>query len=282
MFQQYLRVTILVVGTFFTATAFGQEPTVDQVYREAQSGNLAEAQAMMAQVLRAHPNSAKAHFVNAELLARQGRLADADVELRAAERLEPGLPFTTPQAVQELHRRVASGQGTASRTSPSSVAPYGGPIPARSTGGGIPWLTVLLVAGVALVVYFVFRSLRRGSATSVPVGSTGYNAAQPMQGPNAARPMQGPGYAPQAPMGGMGSGILGGLATGAAVGAGVVAGEALAHRFSDRHNDTGSSAGVADATPSADSLGGNDFGIADASSWDDNLGGGGGSGSDWS
>ena len=79
----------------------------------------------------------------------------------------------------------------------------------------------------------------------------------------------------------MGSGILGGLATGAAVGAGVVAGEALAHRFSDRHQDSGSmSPGVADTTPSADSLGGNDFGIADASSWDDNLGGGGGS--DWS
>jgi hypothetical protein len=82
-------------------------------------------------------------------------------------------------------------------------------------------------------------------------------------------------------MGGMGSGILGGLATGAAVGAGVVAGEALAHRFSDSHHDTCSmSPAAADATPAADSLGGNDFGIADASSWDDNLGGGGGS--DWS
>jgi hypothetical protein len=226
---------------------------------------------MMAGVLRAHPNSAKAHFVNAELLARLGRLGDAEAELRAAERLEPGLPFATPQAVQELHRRVASPSRTVSSASTSGVGAYGGRTVAPAIGGGIPWGTLLLVGGLGFVVYFGFQALRRRSSAYQAAGSGGYNASSPMQGP---------GFGPQAPTGGMGSGILGGLATGAAVGAGMVAGEALAHRFTEGHQNTGWSPGTSDRTPVADSMGGNDFGIADSSSWDDNLGSGGGS--DWS
>ncbi|HTT39312.1 MAG TPA: tetratricopeptide repeat protein, partial [Burkholderiales bacterium] len=50
--------------------AVAAEPTIHQVYQAADAGNYREAQAMMDQVLRDHPNSAKAHFVEAELLAR--------------------------------------------------------------------------------------------------------------------------------------------------------------------------------------------------------------------
>jgi Flp pilus assembly protein TadD len=53
---------------------------------------------MMQQVLVAHPNSAKAHFVQAELSARQGNLARAQEELTTAEKLAPGLPFAKPES----------------------------------------------------------------------------------------------------------------------------------------------------------------------------------------
>ena len=271
MSHNFLRCIVLAVAVVTSGYAFAQEATIDQIYREAQSGNLAEAQAMMAGVLHAHPNSAKAHFVSAELLTRQGRLADADIELRAAERLEPGLPFTTPQAVQELRRRIG-----APRSAVSGVAANDSPRGtfAPSTGAGVPWFMLLVLAGIALLVFFGMQALRRRSAASQPPGNSGYATDTPMQGS---------GVAPRSPMGGgMGSGILGGLATGAAVGAGMVAGEALAHRFSEGHHDTSaSSSGVGAGTAGAsDSMGGNDFGVADNSSWDDNLGGGGGS--DWS
>jgi Tfp pilus assembly protein PilF len=82
--------------------AWAQDATVQQVYQAAEAGKLIEAQAMMDKVLQAHPNSGKAHFVKAELLARQGKNAEAAKELATAERLAPGLPFAKPQAVQKL------------------------------------------------------------------------------------------------------------------------------------------------------------------------------------
>ena len=56
----------------FGLTLAQAEPTLTQVYDTAQAGRLEEAQVMMQQVLVAHPGSAKAHFVQAELSARQG------------------------------------------------------------------------------------------------------------------------------------------------------------------------------------------------------------------
>src|SRR6266581_5885929 len=105
-----VSVVFLAVASFVAAGAAAQEPTLHQVYQAAQSGNFAEAQRMMDQVLRDHPNSAKAHYVEAELLAKQGHLANAEVELNTAERLAPGLPFASAQAVHELKSRIVASQ----------------------------------------------------------------------------------------------------------------------------------------------------------------------------
>ena len=208
-----IGVAALAVAAFMIGPALAQEPTLSQVYQAAESGNIAQAQRMMDEVLRAHPNSAKAHFVEAELLAKQGRLAAAEAELSTAERLDPGLPFAKPQAVQELKRRVASSSGL-------------GMAPARTSG--IPWTTLLLGAGLVALIIVVVRAMRRQTSTSLPAGS-GYGAPASAQ-PYASGPV-GPGGG-----GGIGSGILGGLATGAALGAGMVAGEALAHRLGGGHS----------------------------------------------
>ena len=45
-----------------------ESPTLDQVYQAAHAGRMEEAERMMDKVLKEHPNSAKAHFVEAELL----------------------------------------------------------------------------------------------------------------------------------------------------------------------------------------------------------------------
>ena len=86
----------------------GDSPTLDQVYQATQAGKMNEAQSMMGRVLIEHPNSAKAHFVEAELFAAQGKMGSAEEELRTAERLEPGLSFANPQAVQDLKNRIAT------------------------------------------------------------------------------------------------------------------------------------------------------------------------------
>jgi predicted aspartyl protease len=82
------------------------DPTMHQVYEAAQSGHLDQAQKMMAQVLRDHPRSGKAHYVEAELYAKQGNYTAARDELSQAEQLDPGLPFAKPAAVQDLKAKL--------------------------------------------------------------------------------------------------------------------------------------------------------------------------------
>ena len=239
--------------------AVAAEPTLHQVSQAAEAGNYGEAQAMMGQVLRAHPNSARAHFVEAQLLVKQGRLAEAPVELANAERLNPTLSFARQGAVDELKAMLAN-----SRT----LRPAKTAMAVSSINSNFLTGTLLPGAAVLGAMIWFFRSRNRNR--SAPLASVG--AMGPMPAYGAA------GVGSIAPaMGGAGVGILGGLATGAAVGAGMIAGEALMHRVMD-----GGHSGVfdqaANVTDNLDAarassgydMGGNDFGVADASSsWDD-------------
>ena len=237
-------------------------PTLDQVYQAAHAGKMDEAQRMMDKVLKEHPDSAKAHFVEAELLAKQGKMGNAEEELKNAERLKPDLSFAKPQAVQDLKNRIAA---THRVSQP--------PVSSNQTepSNSFPWGMLLLGVGVIALIVFIMRAMNSRNPATFPS-----NYQPGMQNGSASpMPMQpyGGGMAPMGPAGGgIGSGIMGGLATGAAVGVGMVAGEALAHHFMDGgHNEAGNVAPVADSWGnSSNNMGGSDFGIADNSSWDDN------------
>jgi uncharacterized protein len=239
------------------------DPTVDQIYAAAKAGHLDQAQQMITQVLADHPTSGRAHFVQAELYAREGKAALARSELAAAEQLKPGLPFANPAAVQELKAQIGLRTGVMTPTVIRSE-----PAAAR-----FPWGTLLIFAAVIAVLFMVFR--RRNTYPQYPAG----------MGPGAGTPGYGPGGYGPAPMGGggIGSGIAGGLASGLAVGAGVVAGEELAHHFLDGGRSGGviPPAEAGDAGFSNNDMGGSDFGMSDpGGGWDDS--GGGGGGGDWS
>ena len=67
LFQSALR-CLLLAGLLNAGLVMAQqEPTMSQIYSTAQAGKLDQAQVMLQQVLVAHPKSAKAHFVQAEL-----------------------------------------------------------------------------------------------------------------------------------------------------------------------------------------------------------------------
>lgn len=284
--RSLIRLAILSVAVLSVAPTYAAEDsTVHQVYLAAEAGRFEEAQAMMDKVLIDHPNSGKAHFVEAELLAKQGRIAQAQAELATAERLAPGLTFAKPLAVQHLRTRLATPVSTARANAPA----YMQQAPAASS---VPWGLVL--GGVALIA-FIWLAVRFMSQRAAPnyapgavgpgsmgpggMGNHGFGASAggaPYAGGGAqAAPMMGPSG------GGMGSGLMGSLATGAALGAGLVAGEALMHRFTDsnRSNNSFDQAPQQrdDRSPAPDDT---DFGVSDNSSWDDG-GSGGGGGDDW-
>lgn len=299
--KKTLGVLLLLATVAFGNATIAAEPTLHDVYQAANAGKLDDAQRMMREVLQAHPQSAKAHYVEAELLAKQGKRQQAAAELATAERLAPGLPFANAQAVASLRQAVGR-QATTSAPPASPVPALATPVGSANPVGqaaGMPWgmLLIVLAAVAAFIVWASRRMTRRnaeGASTgAVPAGS-GYAQPYPPAAPAGMPPF--PGGAAAAAEPGLGSRMLGGLATGAAVGAGVVASQALMHRFLDGHKDGSGNANAAgngqnngqnfgsfDDIPSLpstplDNLGGEDFGVADGGSWDD---GGGGGDDDW-
>jgi hypothetical protein len=269
-----LAAAALSIGATFAlgSPSFAQaaDPTMNQIYEAAAGGHLDQAQQMITQVLADHPTSAKAHYVQAELYAKEGKNSLARSELATAERLNPGLSSFSPRSVQELRSQL----GQNPRSSGAQIVS----IPARPAPG-IPWGGILIGLIVVGILFMLFR--RRTTYSQYPVaGGPGVGGAPGGYGPGGPPP----GYGP-APMGGMGSGIAGGLASGLAVGAGVVAGEELAHHFLDGGRPQGGvipSADAAEPGYSNSDMGGNDFGANDPGSWDDGGGSGGGGGDDWS
>jgi uncharacterized protein len=232
------------------------DPTVHQIYEAASSGRLDQAQQLMDQVLRDHPNSSKAHYVQSELYAREGKPALARAELARAEQLSPGLPNENPRSVAELKTAL----GTLPRTERAFA-------PGAPSAAHFPWSPVLILALAVGVFFMLFRrrtTYGPAAAGGVPPGAPGT-------------------YGPSAPVagGGLGSAVAGGLAGGLAVGAGVVAGEALAHRLldGDRSGAPATLPGDGESAANGD-MGGEDFGVNDGGSWDDGSSGGGG-GDDW-
>ncbi|HEY6484700.1 MAG TPA: tetratricopeptide repeat protein [Steroidobacteraceae bacterium] len=267
MFKTFRTHLVLILALACAGPALAQaDPTLQQIYGAAQTGHLAQAQQMMNQVLRDHPQSAKAHYVAAELYAREGNFPSARQELSTAQTLEPGLAFARPESVQSLERELAN-SGTA-RMLPSYRQQ---PRDSAQVHSAFPWgWALVLVAAIAVL----WALMRRRSATAV-------------YAPNAA-PAAGPGY-PGAPgyggygAPGMGSGIAGGLASGLAVGAGVVAGEELAHHFLDGRGQAPVAPAEADPYSQNPDMGGADFGVSDGGSWDDggSVGGDVSGGDDW-
>ena len=256
--------------------ARADDPSLHEVYQAVHEGRLNDAQSMMTKVLHDHPDSAKAHYVEAEVLARLQRADDAEAELEHADRLAPGLPFAKPEAVRDLRGLIAE-RGRGRALGVDRAAGSMGDV--RTAESAFPWGVVLIILGAGLVLFLFLRARRSAIVPMSGAGSAIGPAGSPYGvSPYGAAPMGG---------GGIGSSIVGGLATGAAVGAGMVAGEALAHEFIGNHDRdrSGSDAGWGDGSRVADNDGGGrDFGVSDSDSWDsgsNDIAGGDGGGGDW-
>jgi tetratricopeptide (TPR) repeat protein len=256
-----LFVGVFAAAVLFTSNAAFAEANLPEVYKAVQSGQIAKADAMMKEVLQNHPNSAKAHYVAAELYAKEGKVEVARNHFITAQNLAPGLPFAQAESVQKLQVQLASTQ----------VAPAATQTPIFSNP--LFWgLIAILVVGVIIVM-----KRRKDQAVQVynapsagypgtPGGPAGYPG-----GPGGPAGPGGPGYPGAPAAGGMGSGLMGSLATGAALGAGMYAGQALASSLMGGHDNGHSNANT---NSNMNQVGGPapldpNFGVRDAGSWDD-------------
>ena len=203
-------------------------PTSQQVETAVQQGHYAQAETMMGEVVAAKPDSAKAHYVYAEILAHNGSFAKAAEETKRARQIDPDLKFTQPEkfkAFEQLLQREQTPAAQPRVTSPT-FTPAAAAAPASEHAGIPGWVWG---GGLALLAFVLWRGFSRSRAMPPGAAAAGIPGAAGAGGP----PYAGPGvpYGTAMPAPSAGSGLLGtGLAVAGGVAGGMLLDEMLHHR----------------------------------------------------
>jgi hypothetical protein len=267
----------------FASAAAWALPSEQDVQNAVKQGQYTQAQSMMAEVVGAKPENAKAHYIYAEVLAHNGVFNKAAEEAAKARQLDPAIKFTDPAKFRSFEETLQREQGAAanrsSRAVPTSTTSR--EVAPASVGGGVPgwvWLVGLVVLG-----YVLFRGFMRSRAAAggVPPAAAGYGPGGMNQGYGPGGPGgMGGGYGPYGPGGAPGVAPRGGslLGTGAAV-AGGVAGGMLLDQMLHRHDGSSGGGGGfisdAQANPAAGELENRSIDFGSGNDWDSGGGGGG-------
>ncbi len=115
------RLLLSLILSLGLAPCAARAATLEQASALMRAGHLVQADHAMAQVLAADPGSARAHYVDARLLAAEGKWPLAEDELERARRLDPTLGFAPSAQVQALANRVLRHQWK----NPAGLAGYG-------------------------------------------------------------------------------------------------------------------------------------------------------------
>ena len=101
-------INLFILAIFLNIPCALAEPTLLEVYRIFEAGQLNKAEEMIKEVLQNHPESAKAYYVASEIYFGEGKLYEARDAFSHAENLSPGLSFAQPESVQILRKRLAA------------------------------------------------------------------------------------------------------------------------------------------------------------------------------
>lgn len=283
------------LGTCALALAL---PAPKDIEAAVKTGQFAQAETLLREVLQEKPNSARAHYELGQVLAHEAKYAEALAELQRAQSIDSGLKFAaSPEKFQQTLDKISAAAfaakatpGTLTTPATSTVAPATAPAPASPA---LNLNYVLLGIGALVLVAFL---IRRSQAQAAPypqpmtnaAGPVGFGAQYAPSGPGyapantpayapARAPGYGPGYGAPAQSGsGIGGAVLGGVA-------GLAAGYALTKAFEGDHHNASSSAATAGPaagnsgyvpfeTPAQPDLGSFDAGAGDG--WDASEGSG--------
>lgn len=161
-----------------SAAAFAV-PTVQQIESAMAQQNWPQAEAGLSEVLQAHPNNARAHYLYSQVLDREGRFGDALAQLQQAKTLDPQIRFTDPGRFAQTEARIrrdaeragdAGGRSTSHAANPfvQQTAPAvqqqsatTSPAQQRHGPGVGMWIGLIVLIGViALVLRWTLRRSR--------------------------------------------------------------------------------------------------------------------------
>jgi hypothetical protein len=159
-----------------SAAAFAAVPSAGQIEQSMTQGNWSQADTQLSEVLQAHPNNAKAHYLYAQVLDREGRASDALAQVQQARTLDPAIKFTDPARFNAMEARIRSdvnrvnssantSNSTSSSTSSSVTRnPFNqGAMAAPEKHGpstGMWVLLAVLFVGIALVLRWGLKRAR--------------------------------------------------------------------------------------------------------------------------
>jgi len=152
--------------------AFAAAPSVNDVEAAIARGDMGQAQTMLDQVIAAHPKSARAQYLDAQVLERNHRYADALSHINTARSLDPSIGFTDRSRFEAVERRIAAEAGQAtSRQGQVSTSPTTSQNTAMAVSPGVAaapavhhgpstmlWIILLLVViGIVVVIRWGMR-----------------------------------------------------------------------------------------------------------------------------
>lgn len=115
------RLSLSLFLSVMLALCTAHAATLDQAAALLRDGQLERADHAIAQVLAAQPDSARAHYLDARLLAAEGKWPLAERELERARRLDPTLGFAPRPQVRALANEVLQHRWK----NPKGLAGYG-------------------------------------------------------------------------------------------------------------------------------------------------------------
>ena len=234
----------LVAASFavLTCSAFAL-PTIGEVQSEIGKGHYARAEEMTREVVAAKPDSARARYVHAEILAHNQRFAQAAEEAAQARKLDPGLSFTDPEKFRNFTQLLARQQSQGTVSSAPAAAVYkpdqfAGAAPANH-GGGLPAWAWAGVAGLLAMLAWRALGARQQARPQWPPAMPAAAGPLPTGGAAGAAGFSGYAPAPAPPAtAAAGNGLWG---TGMALAGGVAAGM-LAEKLFEGQRESGGAA----------------------------------------
>ena len=123
------RALLAVSLVILAGSALAIEPTVGDVYKELQKGNIPAAKILATEVLKTQPDSAEAHYAMSKVMIDYDKKSSANAlgekffhakdrpyfeaakkEFETAKLLQPKLPFVSVSDVAELQAQIESRQ----------------------------------------------------------------------------------------------------------------------------------------------------------------------------
>jgi Tetratricopeptide repeat len=189
--KRLIAVVFMVCASLFAQMAVAA-PNVKDVEAAVRAGNYAQAESMLAEVIQAHPDSARAHYMYGQVLDHNGKAADGLAQIEQARTLDPSLKFTDASRFRAVERHVQadadaatrggnSGLGNGANSNVAGLAAGNGPNglrsgsslsrgagtetaeaapPVREPSSKIWILFVIVIAGVACVLVWTVRRAR--------------------------------------------------------------------------------------------------------------------------